>query len=79
MITSKWKQRLREVFRKYDIPPIWARVSDDEHNGQQVEGKGISEHELTWLSMRAVRGRKSKRSVKNRHTLAFPYLRRHSS
>jgi hypothetical protein len=33
----------------------------------------------TWFSMRAVRGRKSNRSVKNRQTLAFPYLRRHSS
>lgn len=33
----------------------------------------------TWFSMSAVRGRKSKRSVKNRQTLAFPYLRKHSS
>ena len=33
----------------------------------------------TLFSMRAVSGRQSKRSVKKPHTLAEPYLRRHSS
>ena len=47
----------------------------------ELEGKLAMRYTCTLflLSMSAVRGRKSNRFVKDFHTLAFPYLRKHSS
>lgn len=86
---TSWMRSIERMWSSVSIegdrPPCRQKICDAKHgtHRQHVVERRESDEERaarrTWSSMRAVRGRKSNRSVKYFHTLALPYLRRHSS